>query len=321
MLKKLNFKAIFCVFVLVFSFALSCVEIRAEWNEAANESKFRLAAWNIEFLGSKKRLDSNLREIAEIINRYHFIAITELKHKRDLDEIMTILSKEKKRDYGCMVSPIVGWRDSDRKNKEYYAFLYDKALISVVDMGRLYPDSTNRNRGAFQRNPYWMTFRAGNFDFTVIVVHVTWGRRGVVPRDEEVKALKDVYNAVQRKNGDENDVILVGDFNRWPNLPAFNGLKQIGTMRALFYKKNGCKSTTGQQKPLYDNILFETGYLKEYAKNCGIYLFDLEKPDDLNCCEGKVERANIPHGNKEFNRISNHYPVWAEFRTDLEDDD
>ena len=120
-------------------------------------------------------------------------------------------------------------------------------------------------------------------------------------------------------NGDESDVILVGDFNRWPNLRAFKGLKQIGTMRALFYKKNGCKSTMGKRKPLYDNILFETDYLKEYTKNCGIYLFDLEVPRDLNCCEGNEE--NVPAGNTAFKRISDHYPVWAEFRIDLKDDD
>lgn len=307
MLRKLDFKAIFCLFVLLFSLPLSGVEIRAEEQEAdriSEQSELKLAAWNIEFLGRKKRNVDDLREIAKILNQYHFVAITELIHKKDLDKVMTILSKEMEKDYGCMVSPVVGWEDS--RYKEYYAFVYDKDIVSVVDMGGLYPDSTNRQEGKFQRNPYWATFRAGEFDFSVIVVHVTWGEN-VKPRNAEVRALDAVYNYVQKENGDENDVLLVGDFNRWPDLKAFEDLKEIDTMKALFYKKDGHRSNTAKTPQLYDNILFQDKYLStEYAKKYDVYEFDTE----------------VFKGNREAaERVSNHLPVWAVFRIDLKDDD
>lgn len=89
------------------------------------------------------------------------------------------------------------------------------------------------------------------FDFSVIVVHVTWGE-SVKPRDAEVMALDSVYSYVQEENGNENDVLLVGDFNRWPDLDAFNDLKEISTMKALFYKKDGRRSTTAKTPQLYD---------------------------------------------------------------------
>ena len=45
-------------------------------------------------------------------------------------------------------------------------------------------------------------FRAGEFDFSVIAVHVIWGDT-VGPRKAEVKALADVYRYVQEANGTE----------------------------------------------------------------------------------------------------------------------
>ena len=58
--------------------------------------------------------------------------------------------------------------------KERYAFLYEPELVSVVMPGELYPDAAD-GKDDFIRDPYWATFRAGKFDFSVIAVHVIWG--------------------------------------------------------------------------------------------------------------------------------------------------
>ena len=97
--------------------------------------------------------------------------------------------------YQYQFSPAVG-----RGSKERYAFLYNPKLVSVVRQGELYPDAAD-GRDDFSRDPYWATFRAGAFDFSVIAVHVIWGKR-VGPRKAEVKALADVYRYVQESNGD-----------------------------------------------------------------------------------------------------------------------
>ena len=68
----------------------------------------------------------------------------------------------------------------------------------------------------FVRDPYWATFRAGKFDFSVIAVHVVWGD-SVAERRAEVMELAQVYSYVQKANGAEDDVLLVGDFNREPD--------------------------------------------------------------------------------------------------------
>ena len=73
-------------------------------------------------------------------------------------------------------------------------------LVSVVSPGELYPDAAD-GKDDFSRDPYWATFRAGEFDFSVIAVHVIWGDT-VGPRKAEVRALADVYKYVQEANGD-----------------------------------------------------------------------------------------------------------------------
>ena len=46
--------------------------------------------------------------------------------------------------------------------------------MSIVKDGEHYPDAAD-GEDDFVRDPYWATFRAGTFDFSVIVVHVVWG--------------------------------------------------------------------------------------------------------------------------------------------------
>ena len=74
--------------------------------------------------------------------------------------------------YDYQFSPAVG-----RGSKERYAFLYRSKLVSVVRHGELYPDVAD-GKDDFSRDPYWATFRAGEFDFSVIAVHVIWGDTG-----------------------------------------------------------------------------------------------------------------------------------------------
>ena len=64
-------------------------------------------------------------------------------------------------------------------------------------------------------NPITPRFRAGQFDFTVIAVHVVYGNL-VGPRQAEVQALAQVFQSVQAADVSEQDVILLGDFNREP---------------------------------------------------------------------------------------------------------
>ena len=260
-------------------------------------SVLKLAAWNIRIMSDNSRDDAELYKIAQTLIDYDFIAISELRDEVVLKRTQRILAQMGKA-YDYQFSPAVG-----RGVKERYAFLYREDRVNVVNPGELYPDAAD-GIDNFSRDPYWATFRAGTFDFSVIVVHVIWGDT-VGPRKAEVRALTDVYQYVQEANGDEDDVLLVGDFNRNPNdAEAYSPIMAIPSMTRLFDlpQKSHIRDTS-----LYDNIFFQTDYVTEYVGSSGIDRFD--ETDFGN----DDTAANLA--------VSDHRPVWAIFGTTLADDD
>ena len=260
-------------------------------------SALKLAAWNIRIFSDNSRNDAELQKIAQTLIDYDFIAISELRDEVVLKRTQRILLQMGKM-YDYQFSPAVG-----RGVKERYAFLYKRNLVSVVKQGELYPDAAD-GKDDFSRDPYWATFRAGAFDFSVIVVHVIWGDT-VGPRKAEVRALADVYRYVQEANGTEEDVLLVGDFNRNPNdTEAYSQILAIPSMVRLFElpQKSHIRDSS-----LYDNIFFQTDFVKEYLGRSGIDRFD---------------ETDFGNDDKAANlAVSDHRPVWAVFGTNFEDDD
>ena len=208
-------------------------------------STFRLAAWNIRIFSDGSRTDEELHHIATVLRNYDFIAIVELRDEVVLMRTEAIL-QGMGRDYDYVMSPPVG-----AKVKERYAFLFDPQIVRIIEDGELFPDPND----AFLREPYFATFKAGEFDFTAIAMHVIWGD-SVNQRRQEVQELADVYQTVQDADDAEQDVILLGDFNRNPDdQSAYGPLLSIPSMGHLFQlpQKSHIKDTS-----LYDNIFFQT---------------------------------------------------------------
>ena len=263
--------------------------------KVSRRSALKLTAWNIRSFSDNSRDDTELHQIAQTLVDYDFIAISELRDETVLKRIQRILS-ESGAEYGYLISDPVGRQGSPYR--ERYAFLYYKGLVSVVQDGAFYPDAAD-GEDDFVRDPYWATFRAGKFDFSVIVVHVVWGDT-VAGRQAEVMELAEVYAYVQQANGAEDDVLLVGDFNREPDdRVAYANLMALPSMTCLFKLPN--KSHI-RDSSLYDNIFFQTDFVTEYLGRSGIDKFD--ETDFGN----DDSAANLA--------VSDHRPVWALFRID-----
>ena len=255
--------------------------------------RVRLATWNIRIFSDNSRDDHELRLIANVLIDYDFIAIVELKDERVLRRTENLLQLMG-RDYDYILSRPVG-----ENVKERYAFLFDQKLVNVLEDGMVFPDPND----AFLREPYFASFRAGKFDFTAITAHVIWDD-SIPPRQREVGELANVYQAVQAMNGAEQDVILLGDFNRNPDdLSAYQPLMSIPTMSHLLNlpQKSHIRDTS-----LYDNIFFQSFYVTEYTGNSGIDRFD---ETDFGNDDKAASLA-----------VSDHRPVWGEFRIDNDDD-
>ena len=145
---------------------------------------------------------------------------------------------------------------------------------------------------------------SGQFDFTVIATHVIWGKT-VGERRREISHLANVFRDIQDMDPEENDVILLGDFNRPPDDDlAFGALKAIPKMIFLFAPPD--KSMIGDTN-LYDNIWFQKNFVQEYMNHKGIYRFD------------EIDFENDRETASKM--ISDHRPIWALFDLSGPDDD
>ncbi len=255
--------------------------------------RLTLATWNIRRFSSRSRDDAELARICDVLERYDLIAVQELLDADALRRCAAELARRGKH-YSFLVSDPVG-----RRVKERYGFLYRSDLLSA-SRPRLYPDTMDR----FIREPYYADFRCGDFDFTLLTVHIIYKSRRAPERKMELDALASAFEYVQKRNGPENDVILTGDFNEEPGSPRFARLTGIDSLVMLV---RGVKTTISDSST-YDQIVFQDRYTaREFTGRWGVFRFDEEMYGDED--------------RKASREVSDHRPVWAVFRTDAGDDD
>ena len=265
---------------------LSILLILISCTFTVSDEQIIVASWNIRILSDGSRDDSELQQIAMIMKRYDLIAIQEARDTRVLDRLKNILD-----GYDYVASSPVG-----RGVKEIYAFFYKTSKFAVLGQPCLFNDGNDY----FIREPYIASFRSGNFDFTLITIHVLYGN-SASERREEIKLLDDIIRIVDEKNGDENDVILCGDFNFHSDDHGW----EITTHSAIV---PASIKTTITDTSSYDNFWIDTDVTKELQMNTlEVYAFDeLVFNDD--------DKTASLH-------VSDHRPISVIFRTDLIDDD
>jgi len=231
--------------------------------------------------------------IADRLQRFDLIAIQEVRDTEVVNRVLSVLA-ERGQDYDAIVSEPVG-----RVRTERYAFMWRPDKVRILSEIRIHPDSDD----GFIREPAIADFRAGTFDFTLITIHSIFGDTKA-ERRAEAELLDEVYDSVQDADPDEQDVILLGDFNLPPGDAAFNDLAAILTPLIT-----GTRYTTIAENAmsLYDNFWFDSAYVGEYTGENGVDDFDVTVFDNDD------KAASLA--------VSDHRPIWATFETNGVDDD
>ena len=80
---------------------------------------------------------------------------------------------------------------------------------------------------------------------------------------EEVDALADVFQVMQKARADEDDVILLGDLNA-----SEKQLGRLGKLPGMQWTVSGVTTNTRKNKA-YDNIMFQGQATREYTGPLG----------------------------------------------------
>jgi endonuclease/exonuclease/phosphatase family metal-dependent hydrolase len=248
---------------------------------------FTLASWNVRILSDNSRDDGELREIAQIIERYDITAIQEVRDSRVLDRLVDMLGP----NWEYIVS-----EPSGRGVKELYAFVYDTREIENMSPVSLIDDQYD----LFIREPAVAAFTADHFDFVLVSIHVIYGDR-IADRRDEISLLDDVMSMVNHQFPGEEDVILLGDFN-------MDGEDESWQMSGYTPIISADMKTTITDTSSYDNIWLPTAqtYQTDFDQFYEMYSFDelMHSDDDSTASR----------------RISDHRPISVIFSDGYDDD-
>jgi len=293
--------------ILISLIVITSLALQLFTTYASANQTIKLATWNIKDLSTSSRSDFELMQISYILQNYDFIAIQEVNNEQAIERLIDWL-EVLGHSYKYLFSPLSGTGSEG----EHYAFLYREGVIEPLDSGHL-------AEGNFARPPYIASFKAGNFDFTIISIHVCSGCGGLgeAGREIEVARLGIIYNNLM--NNSEKDVLVVGDFNLNPNNDSFVNLMSVENTAPIYScaTLSECKqnATTTRDSNLFDNMWFSQTHVGEYTGEHGMFKFDEVLFEDPG--------GDSNHYRERYARlaVSDHRPVWAEFRTDMADDD
>lgn len=266
----------------------------------------KIAAFNIQIFGKSKRGKEEVMEVlTKIAQEFDIMLVQEIRDNKEetipyyLQKINEVAGYSK---YAFQRSERVGRTSS----KEAYAYFYNTDKVEFIEgSAYLYEDSDD----VFEREPYITSFRSGNFDFTLAGIHIK-------PSDaySEIASLEDVYQSVLKKNPDEFDVIFMGDFNAdgtyFDEEDDINPFKSPGRHWVITNDMDTMTKTdwTYDRIVLMDSTFYSEHDERVGAKdgNAGVFYFDKEY--------GITDNQLVWD-------ISDHYPVYAKFKTHFSDDD
>ena len=273
--------------------------ISLQQNQIAETKTAKIAAFNIQIFGKTKSDKTDvMTALTKIVREFDIVLIQEIRDASEetIPNFIEKINQIEGATYSFIQSPRLGRTTS----KEAYAYLYNTETVQFIQGSDYVYTDTN---DVFEREPYIASFKIGNFDFVLAGIHIK-------PEDayNEIGNLTSVVSSIQTAKPKEKDIIIMGDFNA--DGSYFNEDDTSNLFKASEYNWiiTNDIDTTVKTDYTYDRIVvLDTTLNHEYnAGTAQAFYFD--QAYGLN--------------NQTFvEEISDHYPVFAQYKTNLEDDD
>ena len=270
--------------------------------------------WESELKDSPKRDLYSLRCIAEIIARFDVVALQEVRGDlKSLRHMLKFLGE----NWGLILTDET---KGSSGNWERMAYLFDMRKVNisglacelVVPPEMLESIDPGALRRQFARTPYAVSFRSAHKTFILVTLHVLYGK-DALERLPEVKAIANwLADWARDINAWDHNLIALGDFNidRKDDL-----LYQAFTSTGLFTPPdlNRVPRTifsdpfNPEKDKFYDQIAWFLGVDKVPALS-----LRYNRGGTFDFLKVALKGRNLPKDQVSW-RISDHYPLWAEF--------
>ena len=285
-----------------------------------------IATWNIRAFGSltekwksgendsPKRDLHSLRCIAEIVSRFDVIALQEVRSNiKSLRHMLKLLGA----NWELILTDVT---KGDPGNGERLAFVFDARKLRLSGLAcelvvpreqfeSIEPDALDRQ---FARTPYAVSFQSAGKTFILVTLHVIFGKNAE-ERIPELKAIAEwLADWAKNINAWDQNLIALGDFNiDRKGDELYNAFTSPGLFIPEDLHKVPRTIFSDPDNPelgkFYDQIAWFTGddsnpALSMEYKRGGYFDFTKVALKSLNMTKNQLSW-----------RISDHYPLWAEF--------
>ena len=273
------------------------------------DETLNIATWNIREFGKKRRTEAAIHYIAEILGQFDLIGIVELRDNlTDLKRVIDILGPYWNAVFSDVIPDSAG-------NRERIGYLFDKRVVTFCGLAaeanppRIKKGTNYSTKLTWWRSPYLASFRAGNFDFVVLTVHIKWGKSNS-DRLEELQLLAEWIDAKKNeKYNEDKDMIIMGDFNipsRQSKLFKAVSSKGLSIPRSLTKLNFGSNLEKNKR---YDQILLYPNYPDNFTNKGGILDFYM---NDVKPLFPKMNKHDFTF------QLSDHLPLWMQIKTDID---
>ena len=275
------------------------------------DESLNLATWNIREFGRTSRWEESCHYIAEILNQFDLIAVTELRaNLKDLKTVLEILGPFWRVVYS-------DYNPDSPGNDERTAYVFDTRMVDFTGLAaeadpvRTKVDGKYISEFTWWRSPYMASFRAGNFDFVVLTSHIRF--QAVRDRIVPLKGLASwVADRAKDERHVDKDIIVVGDFNvPSRRSAAYTALTSEGLKLPAGLMSKEARTNVKRDKS-FDQILHQATDPTRFTNRGGV--LDFAKGGHMALFPG---RKKFTHSAFTF-QLSDHLPLWIQLDCDID---
>ncbi|MEQ1905396.1 MAG: endonuclease/exonuclease/phosphatase [Pirellulaceae bacterium] len=260
----------------------------SKWEPSARvPNTIRVASFNLQAFNAEKIANETIAQrVAEIMMSFDVIAVQEIL-PGDQSALQRLVKKINNygMNYAYSLSPSLGSAGNARQS----AFIFNQSSIQLDDA---FAYAVNDPQQVFMRQPYVGWFRAAQVRpdraLTFTLVNLDLDERKM---SEEVEVLGALFRTVRKDTRDEDDVILLGNFQC--DAQTLRVLQDTVGLRCAIVNQ----PTNTQRTRQLDNILYSSIATTEFTGERGVFDF--------------LQQFNLTL--EEALQISDHLPVWADF--------
>lgn len=281
-----------------------------------------IGSWNIKhFDGGRLRLNESYHYIAEIIDHFDICAIQEVKDMRAMRRLKNLLGPNWDFFVNDQTTGSAG-------NNERMAYFYNRNKVRFRNLiGELvFPLDELLNGEQPSRTPFFASFQAGWFKFTICSAHIVSEDKPGRPTRQQEIAL--IGKTLKKRAEREKEVhIFTGDFNQDDmGDDGLVDLKNQGYIVPDFGPTN-----LGEEQKHFDHITFIGPQDESDLLESGTVKWqDAVYTEDDRDLYAQIAADNRSKPNKgepyddwesfysrwRTDEMSDHLPIWIEIRTD-----